>query len=157
MSEQAAAIAVEQDDSLLAWRIHMLRSHPDRAAILLCVSAFSVAVGWLLFRSPIFCLAALFMLVSATSEYLLPISYAITETDVTARYGANRFRIEWSAVRRALLYSDGIRLSPLAVGGRLDAFRGVYLRFAADGQPGDRESVLELVNRLRPAKPEKES
>ena len=89
------------------------------------------------------------MLVSATSEYLLPISYKLTDRCAVCRYGANRFELEWPRLKRALLYSDGIRLSPMPLPSRLDAFRGVYLRFASDGLPGDRESVLAAIASLR--------
>ncbi len=137
------------DSPLLEWRVHPVRRDPLRLTPVAASALFSAGVAWILFHAPLVCGAAVFMIASATSEYLLPSRFQITEAQAEARCGASHFVIEWPRVRRALLYSDGVRLSPLASPSRLDAFRGVYLRFAPDGVPGDRESVLAAIGRLR--------
>lgn len=139
------------DASVLEWRTHLLVEQPGRLAALLGSALFCTTVAWLLFHNLLFSLAALFMLASATSEYFFPVAYRLTDRCAACRYGANRFELEWSKVKRVLLYADGIRLSPLAFPSRLDAYRGVYLHFAPDGQQGDRESVLSAIETLRPS------
>jgi hypothetical protein len=103
----------------------------------------------MLFQNLLLCMAALLMLLSATLEFLAPGDYRLSERGAVSRCGPNRFELAWRDVRRALLYHDGVRLSPLGRASRLDAFRGVYLRFAQDGQAGDRESVLASLASLR--------
>jgi hypothetical protein len=109
------------------------------------------SVAWMLFHNLFFSFAAILMILSATSEYLFPCRFRLTNRTAHCRYGANRFEIEWKLVRRVLLYKEGVRLSPLPASSRLDSFRGVFLRFAQEGQPGDRESVLKAIKALRPS------
>jgi hypothetical protein len=146
--------AAVQERELLAWSVHRVREDPYRLLPVLGSAAFSAIVAWILFRNPLFSAAALFMIASATTEYWIPIRYRLTDRGAYCRYGANRLEIEWQAVKRALLAADGVRLSPLALASRLDAFRGVNLRFAPDGQHGDRESVLSHLKVQRPARSE---
>ena len=40
---------------------------------------------------------------------------------------------------------NAILITSLAAPSRLDAFRGILLRFAEEGQPGDRNSVLAAL------------
>lgn len=140
-----------ENSVLLEWRRHLVKDDPSRVWVVFCSAAFCMTVAWLLFHNVLLCAAALFMLASATSEYLLPISYRLTQTGASCRYGANRFEMEWDKVKRVLIYSDGVRLSPIAAPSRLDAYRGVFLRFAPDGLTGDRESLLAAIEGQRPA------
>ena len=140
-----------QPRELLSWTVHMARRDPYRLIPVCGSAAFAAVTAWIIFRNPIFSLAALFMIASATAEYWLPAHYRLTDKGAECRYGANRLEIEWSAVKRALLYDDGLRLSPLPTASRLDAFRGVYLRFGADGEPGERDGVLAILNDYRNA------
>lgn len=143
--------AEPQPRELLSWTVHMARRDPYRLIPVCGSAAFAAVTAWIIFRNPIFSLAALFMIASSTAEYWLPARYRLTERGAECAYGANRLQIEWSAIKRALLYEDGLRLSPLPVASRLDAFRGVYLRFAPDGKPGNREAVLAILNEHRNA------
>jgi hypothetical protein len=44
-----------------------------------------------------------------------------------------------------------VLLTPLATPSRLDAFRGVLLRYAPNGAPGDRASVMAVIARRVPS------
>lgn len=140
-----------QETDHLVWNIHLLRQQPQRLPVVLGASLFAASVAWMLFHNLFFSFAAVLMILSAAAEYLFPCQYRLTDHAARCRYGANRFEIEWKKVKRVLLYRDGVRLSPLPSPSRLDNFRGVFLRFAQEGQPGDRESVLQAVKTLRPA------
>lgn len=139
-----------QETDHLVWNIHLLRQQPQRLPVVLGASLFVASVAWMLFHNLFFSFAAILMILSAAAEYLFPCQYRLTNLAARCRYGANRFEIEWKRVRRVLLYKDGVRLSPLPSPSRLDNFRGVFLRFAPNGQTGDRESVLRAVKSLRP-------
>ena len=89
--------------------------------------------------------AVLYRLIGATSDYLFPIQYRITREGVSADSLTGRMRLRWKEARRGLPERDGILLTPLPTASRLDAFRGILLRFAPPGEPGDRESVLAAI------------
>jgi hypothetical protein len=138
---------------ILAWQVHLLRRDPRRFPALLCVLFIAAACVWLMFHAVPPVLAALLLLVGATGEYLFPVRYRLTEEGVFAQGPASRMVLRWEEARRCLPGPGQITLTPLPHPSRLDAFRGVTLRFAPDGAPGDRASVLETVARCAPAVP----
>ena len=135
---------------VLAWRVHLLRQRPERARRLVLVLVVGGACVWLMFRAWLPVLAALGLLLGSASEYLFPISYALTDEAVYAYGPLSRATLAWRDARRCLADPSTLTLTPLAIPSRLDAFRGVTLRFASPGHPGDRESVLREIARLAP-------
>jgi hypothetical protein len=130
---------------LLEWTVHLLRREPGRVVVVISATLFTALVGFLLFHSLLFTLAGVFMIFSSTIEYLFPIRYKLTESRAFASYGASRFEIPWSGVHRLLDAPTAVKLSPLKQASRLDAYRGVLLRFAEEGEPGNREEVLRII------------
>ena len=131
--------------TLLAWRVHLLRRSPERLPALLLAFALGGGCVWVLFSSWIMVVIAIALLAGAVAEYLFPISYRVTDAGVEARTLTGRFAMKWGEVKRVLPQPQGVLLSPLAFASRLDAFRGVLLRHAPDGEPGDRASVTALL------------
>jgi len=143
--------AAPEAGGLLAWRVHLLRREPGRLPTLLAVLFLAIVCVWLMFGQILPVLAAILLLLGATSEFLFPIAYRLTEEGVSADSPAARLTLRWSEARRCLRHPFGVTLTPLAAPSRLDAFRGVTLRFAPDGEPGDRASVLDAIARCAPS------
>ena len=141
------------NSNTLEWNIHLASLQPHRIPIILGAALFAGAIAWMLFHNPIYCVAALLMIASSCGEFLFKQKYAITPISVTCRYGANDFELEWSKVKRVLVYSEGVRLSPLAIPSKLDNYRGVFIRFAPDEMPGNREQVLAEISAHRKLNP----
>jgi hypothetical protein len=138
--------AADDDNALiLEWSVHLVRRQPERAWVVAATALFAAAAGIFFFKSIVFGAGGLLLILSSTAEFLLPIRHRITNSGVTSRCGLTRFEIAWPAVKRAIPLREGVRLSPLSVASRLDAFRGVPLRFAEDGCPGDRDQVMTIV------------
>lgn len=132
-------------ECLLAWRVHLLRREPHRLPGLLCVFFIAAVCVWLLFERPLPVLAAILLLIGATGEFIFPVTYRITHEGVYANTPTGRLALRWKETRRCLRHSNGVTLSPLPAPSRLDAFRGVTLRFAPEGELGDRQSVLAAI------------
>ncbi|HLV78774.1 MAG TPA: hypothetical protein VKT32_00795 [Chthonomonadaceae bacterium] len=109
-----------------------------------------MACVWMMFGALLPVLAAVLLLLGAAGEYLFPISYQITAEGVFANTFAGRNALPWKEARRCWRERGGLVVSPLAKPSRLDAFRGVQVRFASDGEPGDSASVLEVIRRCAP-------
>lgn len=137
-------------DSGLHWRIHLLRQKPDRLPALLMVLAIGATCVWLMFGALLPVLAAVALLTGSVSDYLFPISYRLTNQEVALESLTARIALPWKEVRRCRLHTHAILLTSLAAPSRLDAFRGIFLRFAPDGQPGDRQSVLTALTTFAP-------
>jgi hypothetical protein len=143
--EAAPAAAEREETVLLEWTVHLLRRDPRRAQVVFGAMTFAALAGLMLFRSPLFAVVGAAVIFLSTAEYLLPIRYRLTTLRACAACGVNRLEIRWESVRRLLGGRSAVKLSPLAADSRLEPFRGVLLRFAPEGEPGDRESVLRII------------
>ena len=144
-SPSAARMTAEP---ILAWKVHLVREHPWRLLLIVPVVFVGLLISCLITRSFLFPAIGLVIFVGALSDYLFPISYEILESGAASRSLGARTFIEWSRVKKYYLDDRGIKLSPLDRPGRLEAYRGVYLRFG-----GNRDAVIEAVRRMRDALP----
>ena len=133
-------------EPILAWRVHLLRENPARMFLIAPIVVISLLVCCSVIHSLLFTAIILFLFVSALSEYLFPIRFEITNRGASARSLLGKTFIEWDRVKKYYVDNKGIKLSPLSRQGRLEAYRGVYLRF------GDRrDEVVEAVRGMRDA------
>lgn len=129
---------------VLAWKVHLVREEPAKLFLVGPVVLAGLLVSYLIFQSLLFTAAALFLVVSSLAEFLFPIRYEIDRRGVSSRTLLSRTFIEWDRVKKYYLDDCGIKLSPLVRPGRLEAYRGVYLRFGSR-----RDEVIEAVRRMR--------
>jgi hypothetical protein len=144
---QTVAVPAETDEAeatLLRWRVHRLRESPRGALLVLAGTAGVLLAGNLLSLHPITLLVGMAALMVSLSDYLLPVTYRLTEKGAHADVGLNRLFIAWKDVKRATHGNEGIFLSPFPQPSRRDGFRGVRLRYGMD----NRDAVLENVRNL---------
>lgn len=127
----------------LTWSVHRLRENPRGLVLLVPALALTFWAGASLLGWAIG-LAAVGVLVAATGDYFFPVRFTLTEKRAVSQCLIARQEIEWVKVKRALLAEDGVKLSPLGFASRLEAFRGVFLRFN-----NNRDEVLQAVEQLR--------
>lgn len=140
---------VLNDEIVLTWTVHLARRRPaGRARVFACVAAVAV-VGLVLFQNLWLALLPAAALLFSVSEYVFPAAYTLTREKATMRCGPLFLEMAWKDVRRAYLTEDGIKLSPLREkNGRMEALRGIFLRFDATNA----EAVTEAVRQLRQEK-----
>lgn len=124
----------------LYWEFRLGDAHPQRKWVVIGCASFAGIFGYLLFRQPIFGVIGFFAIMLSTTEVFLPTRYRMNSDGVRAQCGMSVTSLDWSNVKRVIPDQAGVLLSPLAQKSRLDAFRGVYLRFA-----GNREEVLAKI------------
>lgn len=130
---------------ILSWTVHLARQRPAKTAACVTFVAVASVVGYLAV-GPAAALIVPLALVAFLSDFLFPVRYEITGERATSRMLLNRAEIKWADVKRCYLDDQGVKLSPLDRASRLEAFRGVYLRFG-----GNESEVVETVKALRPA------
>ncbi len=113
------------------------------AVVLPCLLVTAFA-GARMLGSPVAGLFAAALLAAAIGDYLFPVRHELRLRTATVSCLFSRQEIAWERVRTVWMSEDGIKLSPLRRRSRLEAFRGVFLRFGAE-----RDAVLETVRRLR--------
>jgi hypothetical protein len=138
------AAAADAEATVLTWRVHRLREELRFVPLVAGAYAAALTLWWLAFPHPVALLLPLVSLTGALSDYLFPTTYRLTTRGAHADCGVSRLFVAWADVKRATHGGEGVYLSPLARPSRLDAFRGVRLRYA----DGNDDAVRETVRRL---------
>ena len=132
-------------EPVLSWTVHLARQYPTRTIVSVAFITVATAAGCFAVGPYIAALIGA-ALIASLSDFLFPVRYVIATDRVSCRMLLKSAEIKWADVKRCYVDDQGIKLSPLDRVSRLEAFRGVYLRFAAN----ERE-VIETVKSLRPA------
>lgn len=128
----------------MTWKVHLARKHPTKLLCLIGISAFVATTAYWVIGS----LGSVFtavLMIASSAEFIFPTRYTLTRESAVCRTLLKQSEIKWADVRRCYVDDMGVKLSPLDRQSRLEAFRGVYLRFA-DNEAG----VIEAVKSLRP-------
>lgn len=131
---------------VLAWKVHLIRENPAKVLLIAPVVVMSLLVCYIFTHSPIFMAVTLALLASSLADFLFPIRYEMSEQGASSRTLLGRTFVEWDRVKKYYLDDHGIKLSTLPRPGRLEAYRGLYLRFG-----GNQDEVIEAVRRMRDA------
>jgi hypothetical protein len=133
-----------EGDVVLTWQVHLAKEQPKKLAVVIPATFVAAVCAFAWIQHPVFVIAMLLLVVGSLADFLFPVTYTITTTRVTVSTRAGKRIIAWKDVRKCYLDDFGVKLSPLRIQSRLEAYRGVYLRF------GDkRKEVIEAVERLR--------
>jgi len=129
---------------ILSWTVHLARQYPARTIVSVAFIAVATTAGYFIVGPYAAALIGA-ALIASFGDFLFPVKYVITADRVSCRMLFKSAEIKWAGVKRCYVDDQGVKLSPLDRVSRLEAFRGVYLRFAAN----ERE-VIETVKSLRP-------
>lgn len=132
-----------KEEVILSWKSHLARKYPGKLAfsvlaILLASFAAHYAIGG------IATIAVALVMIASTSDFLLPVQYEISKDGATCKMLFKSASIRWADVRHYYLDEYGVKLSPLEHQSRLEAFRGVYLRFNNND-----EQVIDIIKSLK--------
>jgi hypothetical protein len=138
--EQSAS----SDDIILTWKVHLLRDNPKKLLLVIPIFMLSLILCYATFHSFFYVAVAALLFVIALNDYLFPVSYEITEHTAASFAVFARSRIGWGSVKKYYIDDAGIKLSPFENHTRLEAYRGVYLRFG-----NHKDEVTAAVRRMR--------
>lgn len=127
------------------WSVCLRTRSPWRIWGIAVAGGFGVVAGALSLHHWLGGVLGCGFIVGSAFEYLLPIRYRLDAEGIRCSYGLTRLSMSWQAVKRIDVNSSGILLSPFRRVSRLDAFRGIYLRYADEGQAGSRTHIEHLV------------
>ena len=128
---------------VLRWQVHLAREQPRKLAVVVAAVSASALLAYAWVGNVIFAAAMIVAVLGALSDFLFPVTYTLTLTQASASTPVGKRVIAWKDVRKCYLDDFGVKLSSLKRRSRLEAYRGVYLRFG-----DNREEVLEAVRRL---------
>ena len=117
------------------------RAPQKRIVAIVCILA-AIPIGILITGQPIPGILGSLMVFGATAEFLLPVTFSVSENGASRKCGLSVSSITWQDVKRVILDEGGIKLSPLENSTRMAPFRGVYLRFQ-----NNQEELLNIIKR----------
>jgi hypothetical protein len=135
-------------DKGLSWVVHPLtqESPHKSAALVACIAAFALLAAASL-DGALYGVISLVVLTLSTIRYFLPTRYRVDSAGVAWRLLVEHHR-PWHQFARVEERPDGLFLSPFTHPTRLDAYRGLHLRFSPHV---DGAAVAALVrSRVRP-------
>lgn len=136
MSDQSKPV-VEME-----WQVQLGADESWKRLPVLVASLIAAGFGWYLIG--VFgAFMGVAVVLASTAELWMPMRFKLTDVDASSRVGLSLTAIRWENVKRVLETDQGVTLSPLEKSSRLDAFRGVYLRFS-----GNRSEVLAKIAEL---------
>ena len=124
----------------LTWVVHPLRHQHNKTFILLCVLALTATFVYMSTASIGWTFLGVLVLLFGVIDYLVPVTFKLTDKGVESRMLIYRRQRPWSMLRSFYTDKNGVLLSPFPTRSRLDTFRGLYIRF-----DGNREAVLAIV------------
>ncbi len=135
-------MAVEHELPLV-WRVDLGRKYPDKRVIVGLAAILAAGAGYFFIRGPLGILVGGGVMIASLGELFFPLKYRLDESGASVRCGFSTTAIRWENVKRLITMPDGVKLSPLEKSSRLDAFRGVYVRFS-----GNEAEVLATIAKL---------
>jgi len=127
----------------MTWTVRAPSGSTQNRAIVLGLAILAAVLGINLTKSIFAGLFAAMAVFFSTSEIWFPVQFTLDEVGAREKKGWAVTEIKWADVKRMVRDSRGVNLSPLEKPSRLDAFRGVYLRFDSN-----EEAVLAKIASL---------
>lgn len=131
------------NDIVLSWSVHLARENPARLLFSLGMIALASAAGYYVI-GPVGAVATAVAIAASIADFLFPMNYVLTADGAECGMLFKKSEIRWENVKHCYLDGGGIKLSPLDRRSKLEAFRGVYLKFQ-----GNEEQVTNAVRSLR--------
>lgn len=125
---------------IVEWEVHPGRQHPRKRWVACVVAGLAGAIGLIIFQSPILGALGVLLILGSVTEVFFGLRYRLDDEGAGVRCGASLTLVTWDAVKSVVVSEEGVKLSPLEKSSRLNAFRGVFLRFA-----NNRDEVLAMI------------
>jgi len=116
----------------LEWQFRAWEREPKRRLVAIVAMALAGLGGLYLLNHVLFALIGVVVIFVSTAELFLPIKFRLDANEARQSCGISVTAIRWADVKRLTEQTDGVRLSPFEKSHRLDAFRGVFLRYASN-------------------------
>ncbi|MBS1715104.1 MAG: hypothetical protein JST30_12290 [Armatimonadetes bacterium] len=127
----------------LVWSVRLWERAPQKRWVAIVAMVVAGAAGTVLLHHLLFGLVGVLVVLVSTGELFFPAKYTLDANEARQRIGITVTAIRWTDVKRLIPQQDGVRLSPFEKPDRLDAFRGVFLRYASN-----EDAVLGKIREL---------
>ena len=113
----------------LSWKVHLLRQSGASGVAVMLALVLLLWAAWVLLASPILWLLIVLVFLGSLSDYLCPIRYRLSETEIVVVTPMKERHFPWSNFRSFTNLPRGVQLRRLKKPSFLDAFRSVNLYY----------------------------
>lgn len=131
----------ETPTETLTWSVDATAHRPGAKYVIALVAVGAFFFGLYRIQSPLAGILGAVIVLGSSIEAFFPIKYRLDGEGASRKVGFAETLMLWENVKRVEVSERAVRLSPLEKPTRLDAFRGVSLRFASN-----REAVLAKIS-----------
>jgi len=135
---------IPKEGDELSWRVHPLTESVKRSVMVIGIIVLFCSVVHLSFGELFWTILSLVFLLASLSPYFLPTVYTLNDKEVIVKRILTTKRL-WTSFRGFYWDQNGVQLSPFTYPSRLDAYRGLFLRFG-----DNKEEVLEFIKKHLP-------
>lgn len=130
-------------DNGLHWEYRAWERDPKRRVVAVVAALAAALIGFVVMHHVLFSIIGVTVIVVSTAELYFPVKYTLNENGAKQKCGFSVSEITWDKVARLEERADGVRLSPFDKPHRLDAFRGLFLRYS-----GNKDAILDKIAEL---------
>jgi len=127
----------------MRWISLPIQSSPKKGLFLSGVIVTTALAIYFSTQSSFWTFFSVVVLLVGVYDFVLPTTYQLSEDGVSSKILFYRRNKLWASLRSYWVDKHGVLLSPFSKRSRLEAHRGLYLRFAG----ADRQAVITFVKR----------
>lgn len=128
----------------LEWSVRLGEGQAAKQAAVVFVALFVGVFGFAFLRNVLASLVGIVAVLLSTAELFLPVKFRLDAQGAKRQCGLSVVEVKWADIRSQVETEEGIKLSTVKEGSKLEPFRGVYLRFS-----GNRDAVLGKIRALQ--------
>ncbi|MBX3111642.1 MAG: hypothetical protein KF857_06495 [Fimbriimonadaceae bacterium] len=128
----------------LEWAVQFGDGQDGKRVVVVAVAVLAGLFAFAFLRNILASLLGVGAVLVSTAELFLPIRFTLDEQGARRKCGLSVVEVKWADVLQVVESEDGVRLSTVAPGSKLEPFRGVFLRFS-----GNRDAVLGKIRALQ--------
>ena len=113
----------------IEWTVHPVKRNWKVSVGVISFLVILCAAIYLNFNSVTFLSISAVILATSLASFFLPTTYILRDDCITVKSFLRRFSKRWDYFRSYYPDRNGVFLSPFPVPSRLEAFRGLYIRF----------------------------
>lgn len=135
----------DENSESISWSVRPYEKAPAKRYVIFAIALVAMAFGVFIYGQPLLGIVGFAIILGSTVDFWVGSSYKVDASGATSRTGLSVSNIRWEDVKRVVVGTEEVKVSPLEDGGsRMDAFRGVVLKLNTD----NRAQVVDAIRRF---------
>ncbi|MBU1625898.1 hypothetical protein KKB18_00860 [bacterium] len=138
-------------ETTLSWRVHPFRESFKISVIVIAIIAFICSIVYISFGGIFWVVLSFVFLFVSLSSFFFPTTFFLDEKEVKVKRVFSTIKRSWDRFKGFYWDKNGVQLTPFTYPSRLDAYRGLFLKFG-----NNKDEVINFIKKhLSPVSKEK--